>query len=118
MKAAPNQTKAVIIGGDISLSTILDGKAPSPLDLESFRDYCKKRLVDENLDFWVLVERSLKRNDDATTYCRLIDYIIDTFISDSSAKEINIPNMMKRSLLASATKSKQAVMVSRGLRIR
>ncbi len=111
MKVDTAQTKAVIIGGDISLATILDGKAPHPLDLESFREYCKRRLVDENLDFWILIERSMKRNEDSTTYCRLIDYIVDTFISDSSAKEINIPNFMKRSLLESASKSKKAVLV-------
>ena len=52
-KVEKSQSQAVLINGDISLSAILNGSSRFPVDLDSFRAYCEKRMVSENLDFYV-----------------------------------------------------------------
>ncbi|KAJ3090130.1 hypothetical protein HK102_004589 [Quaeritorhiza haematococci] len=87
--------KAVIIGGDITLADVLAGTAPVPLDLESFRAYCRKRLVDENLEFWFAVEHKFKRISNFEEYAAAAEEIHSTYVKNGAAKEINIPVWLK-----------------------
>ncbi len=102
----PSISRAVIVGGDIPLQSILNGTTSPPLDLKAFRDYCKQRFAEENLDFWLQVEFTLKPSKDHETFRKNLDELTKTFIVDGAEREINIPTTMKKPLLEEIEKAK------------
>jgi len=84
----------VVIIGSVALEDILRDNCKDPLDLEGFRRYSKKTLVEENVEFWLAVEDFKRCSEKA--YWMEATRIFHAYIREKSLQEINIPANIRK----------------------
>lgn len=97
------EKKTVVIGLALSLrETIQNTNANdyAPFNLEHFRKFCRKNYVDENIEFWLAVEkftnhRLIADNErDWSVYVLLAESIVHSFVDEKAEFQVNLPRSL------------------------
>ncbi|CEO98560.1 RGS domain-containing protein [Plasmodiophora brassicae] len=83
----PTVTASVLDG--IRLLDVLQDRAPEPLTLTAFKEFCRSMMTLESIEFWLHVER-LRSLPDATAAVMEYEYVYYTYIQRNAPHEVNV----------------------------
>ncbi|CAM9198143.1 unnamed protein product [Discosporangium mesarthrocarpum] len=81
-----------------NLQEVMQDKGGAPYSLAAFREFAMAQLLEENLDFWVEVERLRRCND--SDLPGLAVQLCDRFIKPGSQMEVNVSSSVRKDTLA------------------
>ena len=95
-RAKDRSGKAIVIG-DISVRDVLHNRLPYPLDLESFKRFCRLQFMQEIVDFWLEVQKFKTRaSDDNEAEFRMhIGHILANYIVNHSPHQVNLSSTLR-----------------------
>lgn len=98
------QSPKVISIYNVLLLDILKAVAPPPVDLDSFRAFCRRNGYENHLDFWLVIEYTFKHVKTDDSYIHAIDYILETYLLSPTRTLAKIPLQLTKSTQSDAAK--------------